>query len=148
MYKLLEEDLKKICFPFDFNKEIFIYKLFVANMPISNKNNSEDRRIMKEYSIENNLLRKTYNQEIIVSEFDFFIDMMYSNNEVVQSVNYSIKSLLKIAFNRLFKNDYQNTQMILKDIIKIMERESERDLVLYKRVHKLHEALSSKLIGK
>lgn len=101
------------------------------------------------YQNEFNLIRvismKEQTQEIINIDFELLIELLNSTDHVCQNVSSTVKSLMKLAFSYLFKNNYKKVIEIIQDVIGIFNRNGFYDSVYALKIKLIESKIKAKL---
>lgn len=84
-------------------------------------------------------------KEIINIDFELLIELLNSTDHVCQNVSSTVKSLMKLGFFFLFKNNYSKFLEILQDTIKFIKKIDSYDMVYLSKLIQMTDKLKSKI---
>lgn len=58
--------------------------------------------------------------QVANNQFEFLIDLLYSNQDIAYHINTTLKSLTKLAFSNYLSSNYKKVLLILEDILKLI----------------------------
>ncbi len=134
-----------MCLPFDYVKKNLIYKLFTTDLGVNRLEYSEAETYENEFNLIRVISMKEQTQEIINLDFELLIELLNSTDHVCQNVSSTVKSLMKLAFNYLFKNNYNKVIEIIRDVIGIFNRNGFYDTVYALKIKLIESKIKAKL---
>lgn len=158
-YADLHHDLQILCFPFDVFEGNIYYKLYSSYENIVSEDDAgememdwnlkddEDEIFNTDFNYTRVILMKNQIAELIKSNFDLLIELLYMTKHIAKFANSTIKSLLKLAFHYLLVNDYVKVVQILNDTIDLFRGEEFPDKVLFNQVKSIKAKVNHKLFS-
>lgn len=107
----------------------------------------EDDIFSSDFNFSRIILMKGQIAELIKSNFDLLIELLYMTKHIAKFANSTIKSLLKLAFHYLLVNDYVKVVQILNDTIDLFRAEECPDKVLFNQVKTIKAKVNHRLFS-
>ena len=148
VYNSLHPELQFLCLPFDYTDNKIIYKLYTCDKGVSTVVDSEEEIFNNDFNLLRVILMREQTIDIINLDCELLIELLNSTEHVCKNISSTLKSLMKLAFNYLFLNDYNKVIQILEDILSLFSKNDIHDSVYKNKIKHMDDIIKQKIRNK